>query len=518
MAANSAVPVINALSDAHHPCQALADLLTVARDVRHARGLAARLRRRRQQRRPLADGGGRAGGHGGRRWPRRPTWLLTRRSSPGRRGRRRARWIGAGHRRSAARRSRARRRLHRRLGVDGRRGRGRAAPPDARSRTRSTDDADGGSAARTRCSCTACPPTAARRSTAEVIDGPQSVVLQQAANRLPTEQALLYALVTGDWTGTERDRCDRRRPRGQRARPARRADQRRGAAPQRRAARPRRWRRCSTAARARDHPRQRAAGRPARCSQTEAYTSVGAYPLDVLGAETRGHDRLPARAGADGDAPRTAGGDAADADDRRRRRSRPSRDPTKPIGPGVRPGDRAPARRRARLGDRAPNGGMAPGRARRREPLDRRDADDPAARRGRRHRDRGRRRRRPGRRRPTTAGCTASRRSSTRTWRRRARPSGRRRRLLLLTDVDGVYRDFGRPEAVAIDHLDAAEARALLAAGAAARGSMAPKLEAAAMFAESGGTTMIGSLDHVSDALAGRAGTTVSPVPAGVGA
>jgi ornithine carbamoyltransferase len=34
---------------------------------------------------------------------------------------------------------------------------------------------------------------------AEVIDGPQSAVWQQAANRLPTEQAALYALVTDDW-------------------------------------------------------------------------------------------------------------------------------------------------------------------------------------------------------------------------------------------------------------------------------------------------------------------------------
>ena len=35
--------------------------------------------------------------------------------------------------------------------------------------------------------------------TAEVIDGPQSVVWQQAANRLPTEEALLYALVARTW-------------------------------------------------------------------------------------------------------------------------------------------------------------------------------------------------------------------------------------------------------------------------------------------------------------------------------
>ena len=32
-----------------------------------------------------------------------------------------------------------------------------------------------------------------------VIDGAHSAVWQQAANRLPTEQAALYALVTGDW-------------------------------------------------------------------------------------------------------------------------------------------------------------------------------------------------------------------------------------------------------------------------------------------------------------------------------
>jgi ornithine carbamoyltransferase len=35
--------------------------------------------------------------------------------------------------------------------------------------------------------------------TADVIDGPWSAVWEQAANRLPTEQALLHALVTGRW-------------------------------------------------------------------------------------------------------------------------------------------------------------------------------------------------------------------------------------------------------------------------------------------------------------------------------
>jgi len=36
--------------------------------------------------------------------------------------------------------------------------------------------------------------------TGAVIDGPHSVVWQQAENRLPTEEAILYALITGKWT------------------------------------------------------------------------------------------------------------------------------------------------------------------------------------------------------------------------------------------------------------------------------------------------------------------------------
>ena len=35
--------------------------------------------------------------------------------------------------------------------------------------------------------------------TAEVIDGPQSIVWRQAENRLPTEEALVLALVTRRW-------------------------------------------------------------------------------------------------------------------------------------------------------------------------------------------------------------------------------------------------------------------------------------------------------------------------------
>ena len=62
MAANSRVPVINALSDFEHPCQALADFMTLEEHFGSVRGPQLYLRRRRQQRLPLADADRRATG------------------------------------------------------------------------------------------------------------------------------------------------------------------------------------------------------------------------------------------------------------------------------------------------------------------------------------------------------------------------------------------------------------------------------------------------------------------------
>ena len=72
MAANSRVPVINALSDFEHPCQALADFMTLEEHFGSLNGLQLHLCGRRQQRVPLADADRRAtgrerdGGHAAR--------------------------------------------------------------------------------------------------------------------------------------------------------------------------------------------------------------------------------------------------------------------------------------------------------------------------------------------------------------------------------------------------------------------------------------------------------------------
>ncbi|NHQ75380.1 carbamate kinase [Roseovarius gahaiensis] len=79
--------------------------------------------------------------------------------------------------------------------------------------------------------------------------------------------------------------------------------------------------------------------------------------------------------------------------------------------------------------------------------------------------------------------------------------------LLLLTDVDGIYRNFGGDTATRIDRLTPQEARKLDLP----QGSMAPKAEAAAQFAN-GGSSRVAGIGRLADALAileGDAGTRV---------
>lgn len=82
--------------------------------------------------------------------------------------------------------------------------------------------------------------------------------------------------------------------------------------------------------------------------------------------------------------------------------------------------------------------------------------------------------------------------------------------LLILTDVDGVYRNYGTPNAERIDTLSVAEARDLLDEGALGDGSMAPKMRAAVRFARRPGRrAIISGLDRGMEALAGQTGTTI---------
>jgi carbamate kinase len=82
--------------------------------------------------------------------------------------------------------------------------------------------------------------------------------------------------------------------------------------------------------------------------------------------------------------------------------------------------------------------------------------------------------------------------------------------LLLLTDVDAVYRNWNTPDA---SPLRATTARELLRQRF-APGSMGPKVEAACRFVEAtGGLAGIGRLEDALEVLEGRRGTIVRAVP-----
>jgi carbamate kinase len=81
--------------------------------------------------------------------------------------------------------------------------------------------------------------------------------------------------------------------------------------------------------------------------------------------------------------------------------------------------------------------------------------------------------------------------------------------LMLLAEVDAVYRDFGTPRATPLRRLTTTDAKALLDQGTVTPASMAPKLEAAMRFAATGGFSVIAALGDVEAALHRRAGTRV---------
>ncbi len=83
--------------------------------------------------------------------------------------------------------------------------------------------------------------------------------------------------------------------------------------------------------------------------------------------------------------------------------------------------------------------------------------------------------------------------------------------LLILTDVDAVYADWGQPSQRALRKLTAEEAVQMDEAGAFGEGSMAPKIRAAVDFVRrTGGRAIITSLSRGQDAVRGKAGTTIT--------
>lgn len=82
--------------------------------------------------------------------------------------------------------------------------------------------------------------------------------------------------------------------------------------------------------------------------------------------------------------------------------------------------------------------------------------------------------------------------------------------LLLLTGVDRVAVDFGKPTQRLLDRMSLAEAKQLLAEGQFPPGSMGPKVQSAINYLEAGGgRVIITSLERASDAVHGSAGTVM---------
>ncbi len=82
--------------------------------------------------------------------------------------------------------------------------------------------------------------------------------------------------------------------------------------------------------------------------------------------------------------------------------------------------------------------------------------------------------------------------------------------LVIVTDVPQVALDFGTPSQRNLSRLPVKDAKAYLAQGQFAPGSMGPKVQAAIEFVEGGGErVLVTNLDHLANALAGKAGTSI---------
>jgi carbamate kinase len=85
-------------------------------------------------------------------------------------------------------------------------------------------------------------------------------------------------------------------------------------------------------------------------------------------------------------------------------------------------------------------------------------------------------------------------------------------RLVILTDVDAAYVDYGKPTQRKLGLIRAIDAEGFLKEGQFASGSMGPKILAGIRFVQNGGkSAVIAELTKVMTALSGRTGTTIIP-------
>ncbi len=83
--------------------------------------------------------------------------------------------------------------------------------------------------------------------------------------------------------------------------------------------------------------------------------------------------------------------------------------------------------------------------------------------------------------------------------------------LLILTDVERVALNYGKPDQRDLDHLTVTEAKEYLENGQFPKGTMGPKIESTIDFIENGGKkAVITSIENSIKALRGEAGTTIS--------
>ncbi len=84
--------------------------------------------------------------------------------------------------------------------------------------------------------------------------------------------------------------------------------------------------------------------------------------------------------------------------------------------------------------------------------------------------------------------------------------------LIILTNVECVFRDFGKETQSPISSMTAGQAKALIAENQFEEGTMLPKIEAAVAYLEKvpTGKVLITSMDKVKDAVSGKTGTVIT--------